>query len=138
LREILITPYNQRSREPMPLKKLTSKTLAIAESCTGGLLGKRLTDIPGSSRYFLGGIIAYSNAVKSRLLGVPAKLLNDPKIGAVSRQAALCMAKNVRKKFGADFGISITGIAGPGRESKKPAGLVYIAVASATRARVKK
>ena len=106
------------------------KTLAIAESCTGGLLGHRLTNIPGSSKFFLGGIITYSNAAKINLLKIPIKLLN--RYGAVSKSVAAAMATRVRTTFKSDFGVSITGIAGPtGGSKKKPVGLTYIGVATA-------
>ncbi|MEC9489233.1 MAG: competence/damage-inducible protein A [Halanaerobium sp.] len=105
------------------------KSLAIAESCTGGLLGHRLTSVPGSSKSFLGGIIAYSNQAKEGFLAVPAGILAEK--GAVSPETASYMAKGVREHFGADFGLAITGIAGPGGgTSEKPMGLVYIALAS--------
>lgn len=103
-------------------------TLALAESCTGGLLGKRLTDVPGSSRYFLGGIVSYANAIKSKLLAVPSRVLK--KSGAVSRQTAARMALGVRLQLGADLGMSLTGIAGPeGGSRAKPVGLVWIGMA---------
>ncbi len=103
-------------------------TLAVAESCTGGGLGARLTNIPGSSEYFLGGVIAYSNALKTKLLGVPAEALAAH--GAVSEQTAGAMAAGVIAATGADVGVSITGIAGPGGgTAEKPVGLVYIGVA---------
>lgn len=104
------------------------KTLSIAESCSGGLLGDRLTNIPGSSKYFKGGVIAYANEAKIRILKVPAALIR--KHGAVSRPVAECLAKNVRKIFKTDLGVSITGIAGPsGGTKEKPVGLTFIAVA---------
>ncbi|HOX09258.1 MAG TPA: competence/damage-inducible protein A [Candidatus Omnitrophota bacterium] len=103
------------------------KTLAVAESCTGGLISSRITDVPGSSVYFRMGIVAYSNDIKSGLLGVRGVTLR--RYGAVSRQTAVEMAKNVRKSAGADIGLSVTGIAGPsGAVKGKPVGLVYIAV----------
>ena len=103
-------------------------TLAVAESCTGGLLGGRITAIPGSSDYFLGGVIAYSNALKQSLLGVPADTLAAH--GAVSEETACAMAAGVLRATGADLGISITGIAGPGGGTEeKPVGLVYLGVA---------
>ena len=103
-------------------------TLAVAESCTGGLLGGRLTNVPGSSDYFHGGIISYSNQLKMRLLGVSPQMLEEH--GAVSPQTARAMAEGVVRITGASIGISITGIAGPGGGSdEKPVGLVYMAVA---------
>ena len=109
--------------------------LAVAESCTGGMLGERLTNIPGSSDVFLGGIIAYHNDVKRSLLGVRAQDIEQ--YGAVSEQVALQMATGVREKLGADVGVSVTGIAGPGGgTAEKPVGLVWIAVhASEVKAR---
>jgi len=105
------------------------KTVAVAESCTGGLLTKLLTDIPGSSKYFTFGWITYSNEAKVSELGVPADLIQD--YGAVSEQVARAMAGAARKKAGTDYAISITGIAGPaGGTEQKPVGLVYISVDS--------
>ena len=103
-------------------------TLASAESCTGGLVAKRLTDIPGSSDYFLGGVVAYSNPLKTALLDVEPALLDEH--GAVSEEVAAAMAVGVRRRLGADCAISTTGIAGPGGGSaEKPIGLVYIGTA---------
>jgi nicotinamide-nucleotide amidase len=105
------------------------KTLAIAESCTGGLIASRITDIPGSSRYFRMGIVAYSDDVKVSLLGVLPFTLK--RYGAVSRRTALQMARNIRRIAGSDIGLSVTGIAGPsGAAKNKPVGLVYIALAT--------
>lgn len=110
------------------LLKEKGKTVACAESCTGGLLGHRLTGIPGSSAYFLESAVVYSNAAKTRRLGVPKSLLE--KQGAVSAAAARAMAIGVRKTSRSDFGLSVTGIAGPdGGTARKPVGLVYIALA---------
>jgi len=106
-----------------------AKTLAVAESCTGGLLAKLLTDIPGASRCFTHGWITYSDEAKTAELGVPAHLIE--KHGAVSEQVAESMARCARRKAGTDFAIGITGIAGPGGATEqKPAGLVYISVDS--------
>jgi nicotinamide-nucleotide amidase len=102
-------------------------TIAVAESCTGGLLGARLTEIPGSSRVVLGGVIAYSNAVKEQELGVSADELAQ--FGAVSEQVAVQMARGVRGMTGATIGVGITGIAGPdGGTPDKPVGTVWIAI----------
>ena len=103
-------------------------TLAVAESCTGGLLGARITSAAGSSDYFLGGCIAYSNAVKIRQLGVDRRTL--AREGAVSEPVARQMAAGARRCFGADYGVGITGVAGPGGGTEeKPVGLVFIGVA---------
>ena len=110
-------------------------TLAVAESCTGGMLGERITSIPGSSDVFLGGVIAYHNEVKRSLLGVRAEAIE--RSGAVSEEVVLQMASGVRERLGADVGVAVTGIAGPGGGTpEKPVGLVWIAVhASEVKAR---
>ena len=114
-----------------------SKTLAIAESCTGGLVGNRLTNIPGASAFFLLGIIAYDYAAKTKLLKVPSAILK--KHGAVSQQVASRMAEGVRKILKTDYGLGITGIAGPGGATKtKPVGLVFIALSTKQKTIVKK
>jgi PncC family amidohydrolase len=102
-------------------------TLAVAESCTGGILSSRIVNVPGSSEYFLGGVVAYSNKIKMKVLGVmPETLL---KYGAVSEQTAREMALGVKRLFGSDCAIATTGIAGPGGGTEeKPVGLTYIAV----------
>lgn len=106
-----------------------SLTLSVAKSCTGGLVGSRLTDVAGSSLYFLGGIIAYSNDAKVKLLNVQRETLAEH--GAVSEPTAREMAEGVRKCFGADIGLAITGIAGPGGATKdKPVGLMWLALAA--------
>jgi nicotinamide-nucleotide amidase len=103
------------------------KTIATAESCTGGLLAELITDIPGASRYFLQGLVTYSNIAKIKELGVPAELLE--KYGAVSEEVASVMSRGMRKTAGTDFAIGITGIAGPsGGSEQKPVGLVYISL----------
>ena len=104
-------------------------TVAVAESCTGGLIAHRLTNVPGSSAYFLGGVVAYANEVKERVLGVRPETLR--RYGAVSRETALEMARRVRRLLGADIALSATGIAGPaGGTPEKPVGLVYVALAA--------
>jgi nicotinamide-nucleotide amidase len=107
------------------LLKERGYTLALAESCTGGLLAKRLTDIAGSSAYFKEGLVTYSNESKERLLGVPEEVLIEH--GAVSELVARKMAEGVRTLADADFGLSVTGVAGPdGGTDEKPVGLVFI------------
>lgn len=114
------------------LLRARGKTLATAESCTGGLLGQSLTSVPGSSDYFLGGFVTYSNTLKEKLLGVDRALLEQH--GAVSPQVARAMAEGARKAAGADYALAVTGIAGPsGGSPEKPVGLVYIALADAGR-----
>ena len=104
-------------------------TLAVAESCTGGLVGHRITNVSGSSAYFEGGVISYSNEVKEHVLGVPLETLIDH--GAVSKETVLAMARGVRRLLGTDVAVSITGIAGPtGGTPEKPVGLVYIGLAA--------
>lgn len=103
------------------------QTISLAESCTGGLVTSRLTDIPGSSGYIVGSVVAYSNEVKQGFLDIPESVLRD--FGAVSPETATYMAQHIRSKFASHLGIGITGIAGPdGGTEQKPVGLVYIAV----------
>jgi nicotinamide-nucleotide amidase len=102
-------------------------TLAVAESCTGGLIAERLTEVPGSSKYFMEGVVTYSNEAKIRLLGIPPMIIDG--YGAVSSQVAEAMAEGVRQTAGTDFGLAVTGIAGPdGGTLEKPVGLVFIAL----------
>ncbi len=125
--------------EEMVGKLLTESklTLALGESCTGGLIGHRLTNVAGSSVYFLGGIVAYSYEAKERLLEVKHNTLYEH--GAVSAETASEMARGARKALGADIGISVTGIAGPGGGMPgKPVGLVYIALSARDVDRVEK
>ena len=104
-------------------------TLSVAESCTGGLLGHRLTNVPGSSEYFIGGVVAYSYDAKERVLGVHHNTLYDH--GAVSEKTALEMARSARRLFATDLALSVTGIAGPGGGMPdKPVGLVFIALST--------
>ncbi len=111
--------------------QMRAATLAAAESCTGGLLGERITSISGSSRYFLGGALAYSNELKAEFAGVPPALIAQ--CGAVSGEVAAAMAEGIRKRCKATLGVGITGIAGPtGGTPEKPVGLVYHALASET------
>jgi nicotinamide-nucleotide amidase len=104
-------------------------TISIAESCTGGLIADKITDVPGSSEYFLGGAVVYSNELKKKITGVRESTLK--KYGAVSKDTVLEMAQGIREHFNTDIGVSVSGIAGPaGATEKKPVGLVYIAVAT--------
>lgn len=104
-------------------------TLALAESCTGGLIGHRITNVPGSSEYFMGGVVAYAYDAKERVLGVRHDTLYDH--GAVSRETALEMARGVRRVLLTDVALAVTGIAGPGGGlPEKPVGLVYIALSA--------
>lgn len=110
-------------------------TLATAESCTGGLIGHRLTQVSGASGYFLGGVVSYSNEAKTAMLAVPAELIRTH--GAVSAPVAVAMAEGIRAKTGSTIGLSVTGIAGPGgATATKPVGLVYIGLAMAERATI--
>jgi PncC family amidohydrolase len=104
-------------------------TMAVAESCTGGLVGHKITEIPGSSDYFMGGIIAYAYEAKEQFLGVDQTTLET--YGAVSEETAVQMAESVRNAFNVDIGISVTGIAGPASDlSEKPVGLTWMAVST--------
>jgi nicotinamide-nucleotide amidase len=108
--------------------QMRNATLAVAESCTGGLLAERITSIGGSSRYFLGGAVVYSNELKTEFADVPAELIEMH--GAVSKQVAVALAEGIRKRCRASFGIGITGVAGPtGGTPEKPVGLVFHALA---------
>lgn len=103
-------------------------TIAVAESCTGGLVGHRLTNVPGSSACFLGGVVAYHNRVKAQVLGVDQGLLERE--GAVSEPVAVAMAEGVRRLLDADVGVGVTGVAGPaGGTAEKPVGMVFMALA---------
>jgi len=120
------------SRDERPVEEIVldlcqvqGLSLATAESCTGGMVAERLTSVPGSSRVFLGGVVAYANAVKAEELDVPQELLE--RHGAVSAEAAAAMTAGARKRLGADVAVAITGIAGPdGGSAEKPVGLVYL------------
>jgi nicotinamide-nucleotide amidase len=112
------------------LLTMNNATIAAAESCTGGLLAERLTTIAGSSTYFLGGVVCYSNDLKSAWVDVPAETIRDK--GAVSAEVAMALADGIRRRAGSTLGVGITGIAGPGGGSEeKPVGTVHIALASA-------
>jgi len=109
--------------------QMRNATVAVAESCTGGLLAERLTSISGSSRYFLGGAVVYSNALKTELAGVPTEMID--RHGAVSREVAAALAEGIRYRCDSTFGVGITGVAGPGGGTpEKPVGLVFHSVAS--------
>jgi nicotinamide-nucleotide amidase len=111
--------------------QMRAATVAVAESCTGGLLAERITSVSGSSRYFLGGAVVYSNALKTAFADVPVELITSH--GAVSREVARALADGIRKRCNSTFGIGITGVAGPtGGTAEKPVGLVFHAVASET------
>jgi competence/damage-inducible protein CinA-like protein len=115
---------------------MKQKTLAVAESCTGGMLAECLTRTPGSSNYFLGGAVCYSNELKTRLAGVPPQLIAAH--GAVSKEVAQALAEGVRRRAGASLGVGVTGIAGPGGGTpEKPVGLVFIALADERGAQVR-
>jgi len=124
------SPVDPLARELGGLLLEARLTVSVAESCTGGLLASLITDQPGSSAYFVGGVIAYSDEIKRDQLGVPAALLK--RYGAVSKEVAQAMAEGVRTRFATALAVSTTGIAGPDSDgSKKPVGLTYIAVAAA-------
>jgi nicotinamide-nucleotide amidase len=126
------TTRRSRKIEEVIIRLLAKRrqTLALAESCTGGCIAHRLTNVPGASAVFLGGVVAYSNAAKGKFLGVRAETLTA--CGAVSEAIVCEMAEGARKRFGADFAIGVTGIAGPGGGTKdKPVGTVFIALAGA-------
>jgi len=120
---------DQETLEEVVLRALSARkmTVSVAESCTGGLIANRLTNVPGSSRAFVGGVVAYDNRIKSQLLGVGQEVLASK--GAVSHEVAQAMASGARNLFGTDIAVGVTGIAGPGGgTAKKPVGLVYIGV----------
>lgn len=122
------------SLEQVVVQEMTARglTLATAESCTGGLMGKRITDVPGASACYLGGVVSYHNEVKENLLGVRHETLMTK--GAVSEDTACQMAQGVRKALGADIGISTTGVAGPGGGTpEKPVGLIYVGISTGDR-----
>ncbi len=119
------------------LLKKRGRTLSVAESCTGGLISDRITNVPGSSNYFEGGMVTYSNESKAKHLDIPLNYIR--RHGAVSPQVAKKMAQGVRKAFGTTFGLSTTGVAGPtGGTKEKPVGLVFIGLAKGKRTSVMK
>jgi nicotinamide-nucleotide amidase len=124
--------HDQESIEQVvgSLLRISGKTLAVAESCTGGLISRKLTTIPGSSDYYLGGVVAYSNSLKTHFLHVGTTLLEAH--GAVSEETAIAMAEGIVAETGADIGLSVTGIAGPdGGTAAKPVGTVFFGMAGA-------
>ncbi len=121
-------PLGEQARRLQDACLARGLTVATAESCTGGLVAHLITDVPGSSGYFRGGVVAYSDDVKASLLGVPSEALS--RHGAVSAQVAVAMAEGARARLGSDLAASVTGVAGPdGGTDAKPVGLVYVAVA---------
>jgi nicotinamide-nucleotide amidase len=141
----MITMHNKITQQIHNRLILRAKTISVAESCTGGQLCSLLTSLPGSSGYFILGVVTYSNKSKEMILNIPSKTIAN--YGAVSRQVAILMAKNIRKKAHTDIGISITGIAGPVKNSSphrktsnstgltsaitsKPVGTVFIALSN--------
>jgi nicotinamide-nucleotide amidase len=123
-------PSQKNKIEAVVVRLLTArkKTLALAESCTGGNIAHRVTNVPGASSVFLGGVVSYANEAKEKILGVRSQTLKEH--GAVSEIVACEMAEGAREKFGADFAIAVTGIAGPGGGTpEKPVGTVFIALA---------
>jgi nicotinamide-nucleotide amidase len=113
-----------------------NKTLSVAESCTGGFLAHLITSVPGSSRYFNGGVVSYSNDIKMNLLKVDSQLIE--KFGAVSREVVIAMAQNVRLLMKSDYAIAVSGVAGPdGGSIEKPVGTVWIAIATSNSVQAK-
>ena len=122
-------PEHSPAQEVGEVLRASGLTLSVAESITGGMIGSMITDQPGSSAYFVGGVIAYSNDVKRDQLGVPAELFET--VGAVSAEVAVAMAKGVQARLGTSLAVAATGIAGPGGDAtEKAVGLTYIAVVS--------
>ena len=124
-----LTIEPSRAERLITLLTQAGKTIVTAESCTGGMIGAAITDVPGSSSAFYGGFITYANSAKSRMIQVQPRLIRD--YGAVSNQVARAMADGARNTARADYALSVTGIAGPdGGSEKKPVGLVYVAMSS--------
>jgi len=119
---------DEKSLEALCVRLLKEKdrTLAAAESCSGGLLAKRLTDVPGASAVFLGGAVTYTEAVKQKFAGVPAQTIETYTV--VSREVALAMASGIKKALAADYGVGITGLAGPDGDGIHPVGTIFVAL----------
>lgn len=128
--QLLSTVGKITDSELAGLLRENNKTLAAAESITGGLISSRITDIPQSSDYFLGGIVSYNNRIKIQEFGIPPAVI--AKEGAVSQKVACLMAEGIRRRFKADIGLSATGCAGPAPMPPAPVGLVYVAVSFGT------
>ena len=127
-----MTTHPSEAETLVSLLRLKGKTMSTAESCTGGLIGASITDIPGASEAFLGGVVSYSNDAKEGILGVSHSVLIEH--GAVSEQTARQMVEGSMRLFDSDYAVAVTGIAGPGGATpEKPVGLVYIAVADGPR-----
>lgn len=127
-----MTTHPSEAETLVSLLRLKGKTVSTAESCTGGLIGASITDIPGASEVFLGGVVSYSNDAKEGILGVSHSVLIEH--GAVSEQTARQMVEGSMRLFDSDYAVAVTGIAGPGGATpEKPVGLVYIAVADGPR-----
>jgi nicotinamide-nucleotide amidase len=127
MQEISDVLVNEKAAELVAAFKEANLTFGTAESCTGGLIAKSVTDIAGASEIYLGSVVSYANSVKRKLLGVKKKTLDT--LGAVSGRCALEMAQGARRALGVDIAVAVTGIAGPGGGTdEKPVGLVYIAV----------
>jgi PncC family amidohydrolase len=123
-----LAPLVELARSVGDALRAAGLTLSTAESCTGGLIGHLLTEAPGSSDYYVGGLVSYSDALKQREFGVAASVLE--RHGAVSAQTCVAMADGARTRYGTDVGVAVTGIAGPsGGSAAKPIGLTYVAVA---------
>lgn len=134
----MIVPHSRITQVEVLVHFLKERglTVATAESCTGGLLGKTITDISGSSAVYPGGVISYCNRIKHQILGVDSELLDT--LGPVSEPVARQMAEGVRRVIGADLGLSVTGIAGPNSDDTgRPVGLVYIGASDGTRTLVR-
>jgi nicotinamide-nucleotide amidase len=122
------SPKNRGAAEIVRLLTQRKQTLALAESCTGGFIANQITNVPGASKVFKGGVVSYSNEAKEKFLGVRAETLKQ--YGAVSKEVAAEMAEGARKQFDADYAVAVTGIAGPtGGTEAKPTGTVFMAVA---------